>query len=162
MRKIIFPLFAVVVALFAAGFTGPEQKLGRGLCNTYEIVRLGELRRSVEQNTILDTPGTGYYGLIHGFDRSLQRTGLGLYEVVTFPIPSYKPIFTKKYSPYSTDNYSPYSADTKSFDPDPVYPESYKPGLYSDALFDTDTYTGFSGGDVAPFIPGSRFQVFDN
>jgi putative exosortase-associated protein (TIGR04073 family) len=144
MRKIIFPLFAVVVALFAAGCTGPEQKLGRGLSNTYEIVRLGELRRSVEQNAVLYTPGTGYYGLIHGFDRSIQRTGIGLYEVVTFPIPSYKPVFTK------------------SFDPDPVFPESYKPGLYSDALFDTDTYTGFSGGDVAPFIPGSRFQVFDN
>ena len=29
-------------------------------------------------------------------------------------------------------------------------------------MFDTDTYTGFSGGDVAPFIPGSRFRVFDN
>ena len=43
-----------------------------------------------------------------------------------------------------------------------VGPESYRPGLYSDAMFDTDTYSGFSGGDVAPFIPGSRFQVFDN
>ena len=32
----------------------------------------------------------------------------------------------------------------------------------SDALFDTDTYTGFSGGDVAPLFPGSRFSVFDN
>ena len=89
-------------------------------------------------------PGDGYYGFIHGVDRSLQRTGLGLYEVVTFPIPSYKPILTK------------------SFSPDPVGPESYVPGMYSDALLDTDTYTGFSGGDVAPWVPGSRFQVFDN
>ena len=51
---------------------------------------------------------------------------------------------------------------TSYLKPDPVFPESYKPGLISDALFDTDTYTGFSGGDVAPFIPGSRFRVFDN
>ena len=29
-------------------------------------------------------------------------------------------------------------------------------------MFDTDTYTGFSGGDIAPFLPGSRFKVFDN
>jgi hypothetical protein len=29
-------------------------------------------------------------------------------------------------------------------------------------LFDTDTYVGLSGGDVAPFMPGSRFKVFDN
>jgi hypothetical protein len=45
---------------------------------------------------------------------------------------------------------------------DPVFPESYKPGLVSDALFDTDTYTGFSGGDVAPWFPGSRFSIFNN
>jgi putative exosortase-associated protein (TIGR04073 family) len=144
MRKIIFPLAAVLAAIFAAGCTGPEQKLGRGLSNSYEIVRWGELRRSVEQNTVLDTPGVGYYGFVHGFDRSLARTGLGLYEVVTFPVPTYKPICTK------------------TFSPDPAGPESYMPGLYSDALFDTDTYTGFSGGDVAPWFPGSRFQVFDN
>jgi putative exosortase-associated protein (TIGR04073 family) len=144
MRTIIFPLIALTAALFAAGCTGPEQKLGRGLSNTFEIVRWGELRSSVEMNTVFDTPGSGYYGFIHGVDRSLQRTGIGLYEVVTFPIPSYKPMFDK------------------SFSPDPVFPESYKPGLYSDALLDTDTYTGFSGGDVAPWVPGSRFQVFDN
>ena len=144
MRKIIFPLAAIAVAFFAAGCTGPEQKLGRGISNTYEIVRWGELRRSVEQNAVMPTPGTGVYGFIHGFDRSLQRAGLGVYEVVTFPVPSYKPVLTK------------------SFAPDPVGPESYVPGLYSDALFDTDTYTGFSGGDVAPWLPGSRFQVFDN
>jgi putative exosortase-associated protein (TIGR04073 family) len=151
MRKIIFPLVAIAAALFAAGCTGPEQKLGRGLSNTYEVVRWGELRRSVEQNSVLDTPGTGYYGLIHGFDRSVQRTGLGLLEVVTFPVPTptYKPLFPKFY-------------DAKTIPGDPVYPESYKPGLMSDALFDTDTYTGFSGGDVAPWFPGSRFAIFDN
>jgi len=32
--------------------------------------------------------------------------------------------------------------------------------LISDPLFDADTYVGFSGGDVAPFVPGSRFSVF--
>ena len=40
--------------------------------------------------------------------------------------------------------------------------EGFKPGRVSEGLFDTDTYMGFSGGDVAPFIPGSRFRVFDN
>jgi len=144
MRKIIFPIAAVLTALFATGCTGPEQKLGRGLSNTMELVRWGEMRQSVEQNSVLESPGYGYYGAIHGFDRSLQRAGLGIYETVTFPIPSYAPICTK------------------SFAPDPVGPESYKPGLYSDALFDTDTYTGFSGGDVAPLVPGSRFKIFDN
>ena len=144
MRKLIFPLAAVAVALFATGCTGPEQKLGRGLSNTYEIVRWGELRRSVELNACEPLPNTGYYGFIHGFDRSVARTGVGIFETITFPIPmpTYRPV-------------------AKSFG-DPVSPESYKPGLLSDALFDTDTYTGFSGGDVAPWVPGSRFSVFDN
>ena len=146
MRKIIFPLVACLTALIATGCAGPDQKLGRGLSNTFEIVRMGELRRSIEQSASLPTPGDGYYGFIHGFDRSLQRTGIGLLEVVTFPvpIPTYKPMFSK------------------SFSPDPVFPESYAPGLLSDAMFDTDTYTGFSGGDVAPMFPGSRFRIFDN
>lgn len=144
MRKLIFPAVAALAALFAAGCTGPEQKLGRGLNNTMEIVRWGELRSSIEQSSVFPEPGYGYYGMIHGFDRSLQRTGLGLYEVATFPLPSYDPILTKSYSP------------------DPPFPASYKPDLPADPLFETDTYTGFSGGDVFPLIPGSRFQIFDN
>jgi|ERR1035437_6584436 putative exosortase-associated protein (TIGR04073 family) len=146
MRKIIFPLIAVAAALFAAGCTGPEQKLGRGLSNTYELVRWGELRNSIVQNTVMPVPGSGYYGLVHGFDRSLQRAGLGIMEVATFPIPmpTYQPMFTKYFAP------------------DPVFPESYTPRALSDSLYDTDTYTGFTGGDVAPWFPGSRFSVFDN
>ena len=146
MRKIIFPLAALAAALLATGCTGPEQKLGRGLSNCYEVVRWGELRRSVELNTVEPISGTGYFGFIHGVDRSLGRAGLGVFEVVTAPIPmpTYGPIFTKYFAP------------------DPVFPANYEPGLLSDSLFDTDTYTGFSGGDVAPWVPGSRFSVFDN
>ncbi|MBW8865414.1 MAG: exosortase system-associated protein, TIGR04073 family [Verrucomicrobia bacterium] len=145
MRKILFPLVAACAALFAAGCAGPEQKLGRGVSNSWDIIRLGEMRRTVEQTSVLSSPGEGYtVGVIRGFDRSVARTGLGLYEMVTFPFPPYHPIATKY------------------FTPGPAYPESYKPGLISDPLFDTDTYTGFSGGDIAPFVPGSRFKVFDN
>src|SRR5580658_5799750 len=137
MRKLILPLAAVAVAIFVSGCTGPEQKLGRGLANTYEVVRWGELRRSVEQNAIEPFSGVGYFGMIHGIDRSLARAGLGVFETVTFPVPmpDYKPMFTKYIAP------------------DPVFPESYKPGLFSDSTFDTDTYSGYSGGDIAPFIP---------
>jgi putative exosortase-associated protein (TIGR04073 family) len=145
MRKIIFPLIAVTAALFAAGCAGPEAKLGRGMSNTYEAVRLGDMRRSIEQASVFDTTGCGYTtGLVRGFDRSMARTGIGIYEVLTFPIPPYHPIATR----YLT--------------PGPVSTASYKPGLFSDSIFDTDTYNGFSGGDIAPFIPGSRFRVFDN
>ena len=145
MRKIIFPLVALTVALFAAGCAGPEQKLGRGVSNSWDIIRLGEMRRSVEQSAVLESPGEGYTtGVIRGFDRTVARTGLGIYEIITFPIPPFHPIATKYFSAQ------------------PAYPESYKPGLISNPLFDTDTYTGFSGGDIAPFVPGSRFKVFDN
>jgi putative exosortase-associated protein (TIGR04073 family) len=145
MRKIIFPLCAVMVALFAVGCANPEQKLGRGMSNTYEIVRMGELRRSVEQTALFDSPGEGYTtGLVRGFDRTMARTGIGIYEIVTFPFPPYGPV------------------DTKDFSVTPVFPESYKPQLVADPIFRTDTYSGFSGGDIAPFIPGSRFSVFDN
>jgi putative exosortase-associated protein (TIGR04073 family) len=146
MRSVVpFLTVAAMAALFTSGCAGPEQKLGRGMNNFYEIVRLGEMRRSIEQTAVLDSPGAGYtVGMVRGLDRSLARTALGAYEVATFPLPPYDPIFTR------------------SLRPQPVFPESYKPGLISDPLFDTDTYTGFSGGDIAPFIPGSRFKVFDN
>ena len=87
MRKMILPLAALTVALFATGCTGPEQKLGRGFSNCYEVVRWGELRRSVELNAVEPISGTGYFGFIHGVDRSLARTGLGVVETITFPIP---------------------------------------------------------------------------
>ena len=144
MRKTTFPLIIGVTAALLAGCAGPDQKLGRGLSNTSEIVRWGEMRQCVEESSILKRPGYGYYGVIHGFNRSLARTGLGIYEVATFPIPSYDPVLTDHFSA------------------NPAYPLSYKPGTISDPLFDTDTYTGFSGGDIAPFIPGSRFKVFEN
>jgi putative exosortase-associated protein (TIGR04073 family) len=131
-------------ALLGSGCAGPEEKLGRGMSNTFEIVRLGEMRRSMEQAQIFDPEGPSWTtGLVTGLNRSLARTGVGIYEVVTFPIPSYDPLFTNYLSP------------------NPAYPASYTPGLMADPNLATDTYTGFSGGDVAPFIPGSRFNVYD-
>jgi putative exosortase-associated protein (TIGR04073 family) len=145
MRKLIFLLTAALAAAGVTGCSGPEHKLARGIDNTMEIVRWGDMRRSVEQNAVFSAPDISYsYGVIHGFDQSISRVGLGLYEVATFPIPSYSPILTRKVTAV------------------PQYPESYKPGLVSGSTFDTDTYTGYSGGDVAPFVPGSRFSVFDN
>ena len=143
MRNVISLL--ALAALFTSGCAGPEQKFGRGMSNTFEIVRAGEMRRSIEQTAVFESPSAGYTaGAVSGLNRTLARTGLGIYEIVTAPFPPYHPIWTSYLSP------------------GPVYPESYKPGLISDSMFDTDTYTGFSGGEVAPFVPGSRFRVFDN
>jgi putative exosortase-associated protein (TIGR04073 family) len=136
---------AAIAALFTSGCAGPEEKLGRGMRNSFEIVRMGEMRSTIEQTAVFDSPEAGFTtGVVRGFDRSMARTGVGIYEMVTAPLPPYGPVFTKYLAP------------------EPVYPESYKPNLLSDSMFDTDTYTGFSGGDVAPWFPGSRFRVFDN
>jgi putative exosortase-associated protein (TIGR04073 family) len=146
MRK-TFSLFGAVLALgfLATGCAGPERKLGRGLNNFYEVARMGEMRRSVEQSALFDSPDQAYTtGLVRGFNRSMARIGIGIYEVVTFPIPSYDPVATSYLKP------------------NPVHPDSYKPRIMADSLFATDTAIGFSGGDVAPFFPGSRFRIFEN
>jgi len=145
MRQLIFLLAAIVSVVAFTGCTGPERKLARGWDNTLELVRWGDMRQSIEQEGVFSGPDYTYsYGTIHGLDQSICRAGLGLYEVVTFPIPSYNPIWTTKVPAV------------------PQSPDSYKPGLIYDSTFGTDTYTGYTGGDVAPFIPGSRYKIFDN
>jgi putative exosortase-associated protein (TIGR04073 family) len=146
MRNVLALLsLLAAVATFTSGCAGPEEKMGRGLRNTGEIVRLGDMRSTVEQTSVWYGPDVGVTaGVIRGADRSLERTGLGLVEIITAPFPPYHPIFTK---------YVP---------PEPGYPDSYVPGLPDDSTFHTDTYIGFSGGEEASFIPGSRFDVYDH
>jgi len=146
MRNALSLLSVVaLVALLTSGCAGPESKLGRGMGNFFEVVRGGEVRQSMEQTAVFDSPDAGYTtGFVRGFDRSMARTGVGIYEIITFPFPPYHPVFTKYLAP------------------EPVYPDNYNPALLSDSLFDTDTYLGFTSGDVAPLVPGSRFHVFDN
>ena len=84
------PLLALagLAVLFTSGCAGPEQKLGRGISNTFEITRLGDMRRSIEQTAIFESPSAGYTaGAIRGLDRTLARTGVGLFEIFTFPLP---------------------------------------------------------------------------
>jgi putative exosortase-associated protein (TIGR04073 family) len=142
--RISFSLLAALtgVTFLAAGCEGPQQKLGRGIMNVTEFARLGEIRRSMEQTALWErNPDAAYAsGFIHGFNRSLARTAVGAYEIVTFPIPTYEPIFLPEY---------------------PVYPDSYRPRLIEDSTFAPDAALGFSGGDIAPMVPGSRFRIFD-
>lgn len=149
MRKTL-PLFTalVLLSLMMTGCANCERKLGRGMNNTFEIVRWGEFRRTVEQSALSDGPDYCYTtGVVRGIDRTLARTGLGLYEVITFPFPTPG----KGYGPLCTDDYAPGA----------VYPDNYTPGVVEDSMFATDTNLGFSGGDILPFAPGSRFRVFD-
>ncbi len=145
MRNIPIFLGALMIAgLLGSGCASAEKKLGRGMSNMAEFARLGEIRRSIEQTSLFEQPG-GHYatGFVRGLTKSFARTGVGVYEVVTAPFPPYDPVFTDYLSP------------------NPVYPDNYAPDLIDDSLFATDTNMGFSGGDIAPYVPGSRFKIFN-
>ena len=146
MRNILFLLGSVAItAVLAVGCSGPEHKLGRGLSNMGEIVRLNEMQRSVEEGGLFYGTDTGITtGLVQGFDRTIVRTGLGIFEVVTFPLPPYRPLLTSYLAPK------------------PEYPDSFAPRKWDEPVFYTDYSLGFDGGDIAPWMPGSRFRVFDN
>lgn len=176
MRKptLLAVCFGAVLAL-STGCSGPSYKLGRGINNLTEPLRLGEMRRSIEQAGVWMGPDYAFtFGAIQGFNRTMVRTFIGAYEVITFPIPdptsggapSYDSMFTRNIlgagdvyipGPFRSDQVLSLDFMTA----DPKYPTNYKPGLLSDSLFATDTALGFSAGDVAPMIPGSRFHVFD-
>src|SRR5438552_1882446 len=145
MRNTFSLLAALSLAsAFICGCANTEKKFGRGLNNSFEIVRGGEFRRTMEQTALFDSADTAYStGFIRGVNRTLARTGIGIFEMVTAPFPPHDPIYTDYLAPGS------------------VYPDTYQPGLMDDAMFDTDTSLGFSGGDVAPMVPGSRFRIFD-
>ncbi len=156
-----------LAALFSAGCAGPEKKLGRGMLNVTEIARMGEMRRSMEQTALYENTDTVYTtGLIRGFNRTIVRTVMGAFEVATFPIPTptYDAWFTPKSKVYPDENVrnKSYPFGGMVLTEYPTYPDSYRPGLVADSTFHTDTSLGFSGGDVAPFMPGSRFKIFDN
>lgn len=163
------PLLTAVGALglLVAGCAGPEQKLGRGLNNVTEFARLGEIRRSVEQTALWEGTDKAYTtGFIRGFNRSIARTAIGAFEVVTFPFPTptYDPLLTPKARLWPDPSIKTYKHPYGglALPEDPVYPDNFKPGLIADSIFETDTTLGFDGGEAFPFIPGSRFRVFDD
>jgi putative exosortase-associated protein (TIGR04073 family) len=139
-------LTAGTAAIFCVGCAGPEEKLGRGLTNIGEVYRWSEMSRAIEQAGISDGPDFApTTGVVRGATHSLRRTFVGLWEIATFPIPNGK-----------FKDYGPILKPTA-----PGYPSSYRPGLFADSIFATDTSLGFSGGDIAPMFPGSRFKVYE-
>jgi putative exosortase-associated protein (TIGR04073 family) len=164
MRSVLILLAGLATVAFVSGCAGPEEKLGRGVGNVTTFARLGEMQRSIEQTGIWDGPDQAYTtGVIRGFNRSVATTAVGVFEIVTFPFPPYGPLFAKG------KVYPDPSIATKSFPygglvliPGGGYPESYRPGLPDIPTFSTDARLGFSGGEIAPYVPSSRFRVFDN
>lgn len=164
MRTTIL-LALVCAVVLTTGCAGPERKLGRGIMNVTELLRGGEIRRSMEQTYLWENTDAAYTtGFIRGMNRSLARTAIGVYEIATFPLPGYGPMFTSTNRIYPDQNMrnASYPFGGMQLTEYPTYPDNYKPGVRSDSIFATDTALGFSGGDVAPGFPGSRFKIFDN
>ena len=112
-----------MTVVLVSGCAGPQQKLGRGLNNVVEPFRLAEWRRSMEQSGLYDSPQNNRgIGMVRGFNRTVARTGLGCYEIVTFPIPSYGPTWTSYLAP------------------NPVYPDSH----VGDKVVRADSALGFN------------------
>jgi putative exosortase-associated protein (TIGR04073 family) len=137
-------LGAVGCANTQNNFARTETKFGRGFNNAFEIIRGGEFRRSFEQTSVFDGSDSAMStGFFRGINRTFARTGLGIYEMVTAPLPPYKPVWTGYLAP------------------GPVYPDNYAPSVMEDSMTATDTRLGYSGGAIFPMIPGNRFRVFD-
>lgn len=149
MRRISSLLSLTLVgtaAVFLVGCAGPSEKLGRGIANVTEPIRMGELNRTMEQTYLTDGPDVAYTrGFILGLNRTIARTVVGAYEIVTFPVPDH--------------GFSDYGPLLKPANP--VYPDSYTPRILEDTTFQNDSAVGFAGGDIAPWFPGSRFHIFD-
>ncbi len=75
------------------------RKLGRGLCNTL----FGIAEVPIQINKTLNEEGSGAaatYGVVKGVGHFFMREGVGIYEVLTFPIPYpeyYEPILEPEF-----------------------------------------------------------------
>lgn len=139
--KSLFALVPVAAVALLTGCTSMEQKLGRGIANISEPIRMGEFTRSTEQTYLTDGPVVAQtYGVVHGVARTVQRTVIGAFEVATFPIPSENLINPEE----------------------PVYPDSYTPRMSGGLGVGTDKYIGIEDGGVLTFVAGSDFAPLEN
>lgn len=134
-------VLSVAVAGAAVVFTGcssMEHKLGRGIANVMEPIRMGEFTRSTEQTYLADGPVVARsYGYVHGVTRTVQRTVAGAVDIATFPIPT-EPLIMPT---------------------EPVFPDSVVPEMSSNLGVSTDRYVGLDGGGA--FLSGLGSTSFN-
>ncbi|MEW6170275.1 MAG: exosortase system-associated protein, TIGR04073 family [Candidatus Omnitrophota bacterium] len=101
MKKVIL---VALVAIFALSFTcayaqSPIIKLGRGLTNTASGWL--ELVKQPYETTKAENLLAGLtVGILKGVGMGLVRTGVGIYELITFPIPApkgFEPLLQPEY-----------------------------------------------------------------
>jgi putative exosortase-associated protein (TIGR04073 family) len=92
---------AVVIAFSATSSFADDagRKLGRGLANT--LFGIAEIPIQIQKT--MDQEGSGAaatYGVVKGFGHFFMREGVGIFEVLTFPIPFpryYEPILEPEF-----------------------------------------------------------------
>ena len=96
----VHALALVVITTSTVCFASdPFTKLGRGVANT--LTGWIELPKNVYNTSVEDNAFTGItLGLAKGAGMSIVRTGVGIYEIVTFPFPlpeNYAPVIEPEY-----------------------------------------------------------------
>lgn len=90
MKRLVslFMVVALIVSFSSVGYAqNPPAKLGRGIVNT--LTGFWELPIKILKTCKSDGMPVGLtVGMAKGIGWSLYRTAVGLYEIVTFPIPA--------------------------------------------------------------------------
>src|ERR1043166_3087354 len=92
---------AVIFGLSASSSFADDagRKLGRGLANTF--FGIFEIPIQIQRTVEREGSGAGAtYGVCKGFGHFFMREGVGIYEVLTFPIPYpryYEPILEPEF-----------------------------------------------------------------
>ena len=89
----------------AAWAQDPIHKMGRGVVNL--LTGWIELPKQIHLGTQEDNPVSGLgWGLVKGVGLTLLRSGVGIYEAVTFPIPYYPKDFASPYERMELNDYA--------------------------------------------------------
>ena len=100
MKKaiLIVLLFLCIISLSAPAYCDDSlRKLGRGVCNS--ITFPFEIPLQIKRTNDVDGPMAAWtYGLLKGVGMTCVRAVVGVYEVITFPIP-----YPKNYEPLLRD-----------------------------------------------------------
>lgn len=86
ISRLVAYTMIIFFCLTSISHAGAFKKLGRGLANTFTgwIEIFATIEKKFEEEEYMVAI---FYGLPEGVVKALARTGIGIYEIVTFPIP---------------------------------------------------------------------------
>jgi putative exosortase-associated protein (TIGR04073 family) len=85
---------------------GPLRKLSRALANI--VYGVAEVPVQMTRSELEGSNGEkAAYGSVYGTGKTLARLGYGIYELITFPIPTYKDTYRPPYHPNNREATQP-------------------------------------------------------